>query len=94
MGVICEGRRGVPVAGSRLPSMALLYSCAVRISSARSWASRCLEGTARVSSMIAELVSLDRLIWIGISKSGIVGVSRGCQFALAAWDIPLVSGWW
>jgi hypothetical protein len=44
--------------------------------------------------MIAELVSLDRLIWIGISKSGIVGVSRGCQFALAAWDIPLVSGWW
>ena len=55
---------------------------------------RCLEGTARVSSMVAELVSLDRLIWIGISKSGIVGVSRGCQFALAAWDIPLVSGWW
>ena len=70
--------------------MALLYKTVVR----RLAVTGCLEGTARVSSMVAELVLLDRLVWIGISKSGIVGVSRGCQFALAAWDIPLVSGRW
>jgi hypothetical protein len=42
--------------------------------------------------MVAELASLDRLVWIGVSRPGLVGVSRGCQFALSPWAIPLVSG--
>ena len=42
--------------------------------------------------MVAELASLDQLAWIGVNKSGFVGVSRACQFALSAWAIPLVSG--
>ncbi len=42
--------------------------------------------------MVAELVLLDRLVWIGDSKSGFVGVSRGCQFARPARDSTLVSG--
>ena len=50
------------------------------------------KGTARASNMVAELASLDQLAWIGVNKSGFVGVSRACQFALSAWAIPLVSG--
>ena len=42
--------------------------------------------------MVAELASLDRLVQISVSKSGFVGVSRGCQFSLSAWDILLVPG--
>ncbi len=42
--------------------------------------------------MVAGLASLDRLVRISVSKSGCVGISRGRQFALAAWDILLASG--
>jgi hypothetical protein len=42
--------------------------------------------------MVAGLALLDRLVRISVSKFGFVGVSRGCQFSLSAWDILLVSG--
>ena len=42
--------------------------------------------------LFGQMHSLDRLVWIGVSKSGFAGVSRGCEFARSAWGIPLVSG--